>query len=248
MNFSYRRYYLIAFFSLVPLAYVVGQFNDSIDYYVYYNSSGAFTKTNDQRSSVFNNTFKFSVNKKSVSFHTSNSWLYGKQSNVKINNDFSSALEANFLKNQRKIYYWALGTFDKSFSLKINKRFQIGAGPGWTAIDKKSLVLVLSDGIIYERVDLTDAERGQVTYSTWRNSFRIKYRWDITEVIILDGMAFFQPSLSQWEDQIIKSTTTLAFKIKKWLSLTSGVTYNKITLTNRENLLVTYGIILESYF
>lgn len=228
--------------------YACAQFNDSIAYYAYYNSTGTFTKTNDQRSFVFNNVFKFSVSKKIVSLNTTNSWLFGKQGDVKINNDFSSALEADFLKKTNKLYYWALGTFDKSFSLNIDHRFQVGAGLGWTAVDTKNILLVLSDGIIFEKGDLTDSELGQLSYTTWRNSFRVKYRWNITELLILDGSAFFQPSLEEWEDQIVRSNTTLAFKIKKWLSLTSAFTYNKVTITGRENLLVTYGIILENYF
>lgn len=227
---------------------VSAQFNDSIDYYVYYNTTGNFTRTNDLRSFVFNNAFKFSVSKKNVSLNTVNSWVFGKQGDIKINNDFSSAIEADFLKKTHKLYYWALGTFDKSYSLKIDHRYQVGAGVGWTTIDSKNILLVLSDGFIYEQVDLTDAELGQLEYDTWRNSFRVKYRWNITEVLTLDGSAFFQPSLSEWEDQIIKSNTTLAFKIKKWLSINSALTYNKITLTGRENLLITYGIILENYF
>lgn len=224
------------------------QFNDSVAHYAYYNSSGTFTKTNDLRTFVFNNVLKFSVSKKITALSTSNSWLFGRQSGVLINNDFSSVLEADFLKKTHKIYYWGLGTFDKSYSLKIDHRFQVGAGVGWTAIDSKNILFVLSNGIIYERADLTDAELGELTYDTWRNSVRVKYRWGITEVVMLDGSTFFQPSLSEWEDQIIKSNTTLAFKIKKWLSLTSGLTYNKVTLTGRENLLITYGIILERYF
>jgi hypothetical protein len=248
MKFVLLKYPLIVFLSVLPLFSVVAQSNDSMAYYVYYNSTGAFTKTNDQRSLVFNNIFKFSMHKKIMSFHTSNSWLYGKQSDVRINNDFSSAIETDLLKNANKIYYWALATFDKSFSLNIHHRFQVGAGLGWTAVDNKNILLVLSDGLIYEQGDLADNELGRRNYSTWRNSFRIKYRWDVTEVVIVDGTGFFQPSLSCWEDQIIKSTTTMAFKIKKWLSLTTAVTYNKISITDRENLLVTYGIILENYF
>lgn len=238
------------FLLLLMLAATVAtaQFNDSIAYYAYLNSTGTFNKTNDLRSAVFNNVVRFSVSKQITSINTTNSWLLGRQSGVKINNDFSSVLEADFLKKTNKIYYWALGTFDKSFSLKIDHRFQVGAGPAWTIVNQKNLLLVVSDGILYERADLTDAELGQLNYDTWRNSFRFKYRCDITEVVILDGSFFFQPSLSEWEDQIVKSSTTLAFKIRKWLSLTSALTYNHVTLTGRENLLVTYGIILENYF
>lgn len=242
-----RRYFFLLFI-LSCADRSAAQFNDSISYYAYYNTTGTFTRTNDLRAFVFNNVFKFSVSKKITSLSTTNSWLFGRQSGQIINNDFSSVLEADFLKKTKKIYYWALGTFDKSYSLKIDHRFQVGAGVAWMVIKSRNILFVLSDGIIYERAELTDAELGDVTYDTWRNSFRVKYRWDISEVVILDGSTFFQPSLSEWEDRIIKSNTTLAFKIKKWLSLTSGLTYNKVTLTGRENLLVTYGIILENYF
>lgn len=239
--------YCLIFLFLIPTL-SVAQFNDSIDYYAYYQSTGTFTKTNDQRSFVFNNIFKFSVSKKKVSLNTNNGWLFGKQNDTKINNDFYSTLEADFLKKSHKLYYWTLGTFDKSYSLKIDHRFQAGAGVGWTIRDGKNIQLVLSDGFIYERGDLNDPELGERNYDVWRNSVRLKFRWDITELLILDGTGFYQPSLSEWEDYIIKSNTTLAFKIKNWLRITSAITYNKVTLTQRENLLVTYGIILENYF
>ena len=227
---------------------VHAQFNDSTFYYVYYSATGSYTKTNDLNATVLNNIVKFSIEKKNISFHTTNGWIYGIQSGVKINNDFSSVVESDILKKQQPVYYWAIGTFDKSYSLKINHRFQTGAGLGWTVVNKKNISVVLSDGVIYEQGDLINAEQTPLRYELWRNSARLKYRWVIHDIVTWDGTGFWQPSLTTPHDNIMKYSTTLSVKLKKWLSLTSAVTYNKLTLTGRENLIVTGGIVLEKFF
>lgn len=224
------------------------QAQDSTSYYSYAGSSGTFTKTNDLKSFVINNVVKFTASRDRLSFQTSHNWVYGKQSDSKINDDISSVVELNLLKNERKLYYWSLGTFDKSYSLKIEHRFQVGAGVGYNFFQTPLLLLVLSDGFIYEDGNLTDADLGERNYNLWRNSLRLKYRWVISDILILDGSAFLQPSISTRHDTILKSSTTLSVKIKKWLSISSALNYNRITLTGRENLLVTYGVIFERFF
>ncbi len=232
---------------LIPPA-VFAQFNDSITHFIHYGSAGTFNKTNDANSFVLNNNFKFSIEKKTISFHTIDTWIYGEQSGVLINNDFSAVFDCDVLKNQQQVYYWAIATFDKSFSLKINHRAQAGAGLGLHLVRKDHVSVIVSDGLIYEVADLTDAELGQRKYDVWRNSLRVKYKWLIHNIVNLDGFGFLQPSLSSGDDTIIKSTTTLSLKLNKWFSLTSSLTYNKVTVTNRENLLMTYGLVMEKYF
>ena len=224
------------------------QFNDSINHYIYVGSTGTYSKTNDLNSYVFSNALKFSISKKRLSFHTANSWVYGKQSDVKSNNDFSSLLEFDFLKNEKRLYYWGNGTFDKSYSLKIDFRYQAGAGVGLNIAKSPKLVINLSEGIIYETGSLIDKDLGERDYDVWRNSTRLKYRWVIGEIVILDGSLFYQPSISTRNDVIFKSSTTLSIKVRKWLSLSSALTYNEITLTDRRNLIVTYGVIMERFF
>jgi hypothetical protein len=36
--------------------------------------------------------------------------------------------------------------------------------------------------------------------------------------------------------------------LQKWLRLTSSLTYNKFNLSQRENLLWTFGMTIENYF
>lgn len=215
---------------------------DTIIYSVHASSTGSFSKTNDLKSVVFNNVLKLSITKGDFSLQNSDGWIYGQQSNVKINNDFTTVLEGDWLKRTHKLYVWGLGTFDKSYSLKINYRYQVGAGPGFTFVRNDKITVIASDGIMFEEGDLTDPELGKISYSTWRNSFRLKYHWIISNMFTFDGTGFVQPSISHKNDNIFRYTTTFSVKMKKWLSLTSSLTYNKITRTERENLVLTYGI------
>ncbi len=242
-----NRFVIVLFFMVVS-QFAFAQFNDSVHYYIYYGSTGVLNKTNDGNSFVLNNTLRFSVSKKIMTLNTTNSYVYGEQRLNKTNNDFSSILDFDIYKNIRKLYYWGLGNFDKSFSLKINNRGQAGGGLAYRFIKTPTAELVLSDGIIYERSDLQKADATRDVYETLRNSARLRFRWVIKDILVLDGLQFFQNSLSDKNDYIIKSTTTASFKLRKWLNFTTALNYNKLSKTQRENLLVTFGLTVEQYF
>ena len=226
-----------------------GQFNDTVNYYINFASTGNINKTNDGTSYLLNNNFRYSISKKSISLNTTNSWMYGKQLGNLTNNDFFSGLDFNLYKTLYNFYYWGLASYEKSVSLKINHRLQTGAGVGYNLVNRKNALVILSDGILYEKGDLyDDPETGSNAYEIFRNSFRLKFRVIIREIVVIEGYDFLQHALSDRKDYIIKSNTSLSVKLKKWLSLTSAVTYNKLSATGRENLLITYGITVERYF
>jgi hypothetical protein len=224
------------------------QFNDTINYYINYTSTGIINKTNEGSSYVLNNNVKFNVYKKNISLNTSNAWIYGKQQNNLTNNDFTSVYDVSLFKSTRHIYYWALAGFDKSYSLKINYRLQSGAGIGYYAIDRKNFVLQLSDGVLYEKSDLFDTETNKLDYETLRNSFRLKFRIITGNILTVDGSDFLQHALSNRKDYIIKSTTNLSIKLRKWLSVVIALNYNKVSITQRENLLCNFGLTVDKYF
>ena len=101
---------------------------------------------------------------------------------------------------------------------------------------------------MYERSDIIKADSTQEIYSTVRNSLRLVFRINYRERIIFDGRGYWQPSLLESEDYIIKSNLGLQFKLNSWLSFTSTVIYNNFNLTRSENLLFTYGLTAERYF
>jgi len=237
------KYWVLA---LVLVSFgVFGQGGDSITYKVSLGSTGNFTRSNDQRGYLFNNNAKASRDGKNLFWQASGGWIYSAQSGVKVNNDFTAVLESDVLKKRQRLYYWGMCAYDRSFSLKIDHRLQLGAGVGYTVVDNDKGTLVLSDGFLYERSQLTDPELGFMDYDVWRNSFRVKYRWTPRASLTVDGWAFVQPSLFSWDDTIIKSATTVSYKVNRWLNLTAACTYNRLTLTGRENLIVTYGVTLE---
>lgn len=227
---------------------VRAQFNDSTHYHIKYATTGIINRTNDARSFVLNNALLFQVNKKKLSFNSNSSWIYGRQDAALTNNDLSTALNADYLREVQRFYYWALASFASSYSLKINYQFQAGAGVGYNIIKKTDVELEVSDGLLYESSDLKLADDMRDIYQTVRNSLRIRYRWDINKLVVVEGMHFWQPSLLRIDDYIIRSNSALSIKLSSWLSFTTSFTYNKINRTNRENLLLNFGLTAEKYF
>lgn len=242
-----KRYIFFLLF-IISSPHIYAQFNDSVHHYIKYATTGIINKTNDQQSFVLNNNLGFSINRKYATLNNTNSWIYGKQGNRLTNNDVNSAVNFDILKNIQKLYYWGLVNFTSSYSLNIRYQFQMGAGLGYNIINKETVEIVISDGIIFETSDLQLTPDVRDVYQTFRNSLRLKHHLVIKDLIILDGSHIWQPSLSNFNDYIIRSTTSLSIKLRKWLSINSALAYNKLSRTNRENLLFSFGLTAETYF
>lgn len=226
------------------------QFNDTTNYFVHVGSTGIINKTNDTKSYVLNNNVRFSLYKKSYSVNAATAWIYGENQDRLTNNDVNAMVDFNLHKTFEHFYYWGIATYEKSVSLQLNHRFQGGLGIGYHILDKEKAVVVISDGILYESTGLFDTPEPGLdsVYSTYRNSFRIKFRMVLNDIVTFDGYDFVQHSLSDRRDYIIKSQTNLSIKLIKWLSFTTSLTYNKLSITGRENLLFTFGLNAEKYF
>ena len=240
----------IIVFTLVLLFSVVtySQFNDSIHHYVNFGSTGTINRTNSGSSYVLTNGLRFNISKKNIRLNSTNSWIYGEQQKMLTNNDFNSTLDFNIFRSNSKFYYWGLANYDKSYSLKINNRLQAGIGVAYNIIDTTTAFLNISDGILYENSNLKLNESTNNYYSLFRNSFRLRYRFVIKEIIIFDGTNFLQNALSDDSDYIIKSINSVSVRLRKWLNITAATTYNRNQKTNSENLLITFGLTAEKYF
>ena len=240
---------LIVLFSCLPL-FAYCQFNDSTNYFANLSSTGIINKTNDRDAYVLTNSFRFSIYKKSVSLNSGTTFIFGKQNDALSNQDFTSALDFNVYNKSERFYYWGLASFEKNFSLKLDRRLQSGAGVGYNFINNKNAVVILSDGILYESSELKSIgpELPDNEYETIRNSLRLKFRLIIRDKFTIDGSDFLQHSLSDTHDYIVKSSTNLSYKILQWLNFTTSVNYNKLSRTGRENLLINFGFTLERYF
>lgn len=240
--------YIFFIFSLIFCFKVKAQYNDSTFHYLGFVSSGSLNKTNSSTAYLLNNALKMGIQKKDIALNSTNKFLYGDQNNKLTNKDFSSAWDLNLYKTFPHFYYWGLFVYNSNYSLRINNQLLTGVGIAYKFIDQPTRQINVSNGILFDYSDIQLNDSTRDIYGTPRNSFRLQIKWDIKNLMVFRGNAFIQNSLQDVSDYIFKSDVSLSIKIKKWLSLTSALTYNQMTRTKKENLFVTYGLTVEKYF
>ncbi|QNL52636.1 DUF481 domain-containing protein [Olivibacter sp. SDN3] len=213
-----------------------------------YSSSGSVNKTGDGTAYLLNNGLKFNVKKKDISLNFNNNWVYGRQRDILTNNDFSSSLDFNLYKTFPHFFYWGLANYNTNYSLKINNQLLTGLGIAYNFLDGDEAYLNLSNGVLYDKSDLLQDDTVREIYDTFRNSLRLMFRFNIKSFIVLESSSFWQQSFNHQNDYIIRSNTSLSFKLSDWLSLTTALSYNRLNRTASENLLLTYGLTLQKYF
>jgi hypothetical protein len=223
---------------------------DTVRYHCSYSGTGAINNTNTVHSYLFSNTATFSAVKKSGTLNINSGWVYGSQQGSLTNNDFTATADVNLYKTIRHFYYWGLVNYNTSLSLQINHLIQGGLGIGYNLVDKKRAVLIISDGILYEKGDLEDilygSSQGDVQqrdrYQMLRNSLRLKYRFVIDDKITLSGVEMVQNSFADIHNYILVLNANGSVRLYKWLSVTTAFAFNRFTRTGRENTLLTFGV------
>lgn len=238
------RKILTLLFLLFTLASAHAQFNDTTNYRLVLSSAGSVNSTETGTAYLLNNGLNVGLKKKSVVLNANNSWLYGKQNGNLTNNDFSSSLNFNLYKTIPHFYYWGLVNYNTSVSLKLNHQVLAGAGIAYSIFDQDDAYLNISNGILYDKSNLISSQ----TYHTYRNSLRLQYHFLIGKIFTFDGSNFLQNSFTREGDYIIRTTNTLGIKLKQWISLTTSLSYNKLNVTQSENLNFTYGLTFDKYF
>ena len=227
----------------------VAQFNDSTNYMIKVASTGNLNHTEDGFTYLLNNSLQYGIKKKNFVLNFNTSWIYGNALNVLTNNDVVSTLDFNIYdKKYKDLYYWGLINFTSSYSLKINEQIQNGVGAAYKIINKNGFMFGVSEGILFENSDLILQDQSKLSYHTFRNSLRLQFNAKYKELITFTSQGFWQPSLNYGNDYIITANANLAIKILKWLNLTTSMTYNKLSRTNKENFTLTYGIVAQRFF
>jgi hypothetical protein len=226
----------------------VGQFSDSVQHNVKLAASGSINSTNTSTAYLLNNSARFGMRKDRVGVNANTAWVYGQQNKLLTNNDFNVLADMNlYPHNHRRLYYWALANYVTSYSLKVNSQYQAGAGIAYSIINRDSIYLNVSDGLLYEYADLQPADTIRDQYNTIRNSFRLLFRYKYRSWAF-DGGGFLQNSLLDANDYIIRTHANLEFKLIWGFSLKTSLVYNKFNRTDRENLLFSYGLVYEKFF
>lgn len=225
------------------------QFNDSVRYHLVYSTTGVLNNTNTAFNYLLTNSFRFGTRQKRLDANFAAGWVYGQQGSRLSNNDFNAVADVNFKSSLPHFYYWGLGSFEKSFSLKVANRTQGGVGVAYNVLDRPdSLQLNVSNGFLYEYSELVPTDSTRIESSILRNSLRIRLRLRLQRYITLDGVGFFQQSLSNGDDYLVKTNATLSIRLRRWLALSTALSYNRVQLTRSENLLLTFGVTIDSWF
>ncbi len=238
---------VILFSFLLICLHGFSQFNDSTHHRFRYLGTGSLNKTDAAKAYLLSNSVMYDESKPSHVFSANANWIYGQQNKLLTNNDFFSGFTFDFRKAPHKIFYWATANYQTSYSLQINYKVQAGAGVGYIILDDATKSLNISDGFLYEANNLKGEPDNDV-YSTLRNSFRLKYKFVINKDLTFNGVNFFQPSMLSINDYILNLNNNLSYRVKQWLNLTAGLNYNRLNRTNKENLLLTFGVIIDRYY
>jgi len=240
------------FFALLVFAIITiplnAQFTDSTTKYLNINSGGSINKTKDGSNYLLNNGVQFSVKKQRTTLNSSATWIYGANPEKLTNNDFSLSSNVNLYRHFAEFYYWGLLHYTTSYSLNIKNQGQVGIGVAYNLLNKKDIWLNVSNGFIGELSRIIENDTSIVNYQTIRNSLRVQFMLKLGERFTFKTGGFFQPSLKYISDHILTNDTELIYQLWKGLQLNTRFMYNKISRTEKENLIFTYGLKYAIYF
>lgn len=211
-------------------------------------ASGTANQTADGTTYLFNNAANFSFRKKDITINGRGAWVYGESPEKVTNNDVTAGGDFNLYKTFPGFYYWGLINFMSSYSLNIRSQSQTGLGVAYQLIDRDSIRVNISNGVLVENSHIIDRNDSSIVYQTVRNSLRVHLGYTFRGRIVFNSISFWQPSFLDGKDYIITNNTNLDVRIWKWLSLTTRVQYNHISRTEKENLLFTYGLKIDYKF
>jgi len=125
-------------------------------------------------------------------------------------------------------YYWSghfrfygIGGYERSNLRGIDRRFQLGAGPGWAFYsDSLGREVAVSNLLIREATYFQDGSRRLVS----RNSTRLKVAYSY-RVFTLSATTFYQPNLRRFSDYRATQLTSLALRFTPRFAITGTYAY-----------------------
>jgi hypothetical protein len=237
-------------FSMVMLITLnaTGQYADSTSYRINAVASGSVNITKELSNYLLNNALNFGIRKQKISLDWANTWVYGLQNRNITNNDYTGTFNCNLYQGAGKFYYWGLANYTTSVSLKVRGQYQVGVGAAYSFVDDKEYYFNISEGVIFEQSDIVKDDTTREIYSTFRNSLRVSFKYTFGHVVSISGTGYLQNSLQYAGDYIAKVNLAASLKLKKWLSFTTALQFNRISRTERENFLFTYGVVIDKYY
>jgi Protein of unknown function, DUF481 len=222
--------------------------NDALAKFRYrFSTDGTITSGNVSRTLIqFASGLDWNLNKV-FKLSSSPSYIYGEQNKVLAEKEVFADLRATILQ-ERKLYYLAFTSFERSNLRKINNRFVGAGGIGLKLVQKKAVYISITNVLLYEKTDFVINEKFP-DRNLWRNSTRLfgEYTFDKGKMS-LSHTLYVQPSITEknfrWNGNII-----LKYQVSKNVSFRSMMenSYESIVVPGRKNndFRWTFGVVLE---
>lgn len=172
------------------------------------------------------------------------SFVYGKQNGILAEREWFGDLRTTF-RSDKRLYYLAFGSLERSNLRQINRRLTAAAGLGYKILDRKRTYVSITDVLLHESTDF--AELNDI--SIYRNSIRLfgEYAFD-NDRIKITHTAFYQPALGQYNVRW-NASLSLQLKLNEVVSLRSTVAnaYESLVVPGRKNndFRFTAGLVYE---
>lgn len=172
------------------------------------------------------------------------SFVYGKQSGILAEREWFGDFRTTY-RYEKRLYYLAFGSFERSNLRQINHRWTGAAGVGYKLLNRKRAYLSVTDVLLYENTDFIELQDVNII----RNSMRIfgEYSFD-NDRFTLTHTAFYQPALGQYNVRW-NATMSLQLRLTKVISLRSTVAnaYESLIVPGRQHndFRFTMGLVYE---
>lgn len=172
------------------------------------------------------------------------SFVYGKQNGLLSEREWFGDFRTTY-RYEKRLYYLAFGSFERSNLRQINKRWTVAGGLGYKLLNHKKAYISVTDVIMNENTDFFELNDIYIV----RNSVRLfgeytfgKDRFTVTHT------AFYQPALGQYN---IRWNASLSVQVKLTsatsLRTTLANAYESLVVPGRQNndLRFTVGLVYE---
>ncbi|GAB4008439.1 hypothetical protein GCM10028808_14540 [Spirosoma migulaei] len=172
------------------------------------------------------------------------SFVYGKQNGILAEREWFSDLRTTY-RYEKRLYYLAFGSYERSNLRQINHRWTAAAGLGYKLLNHKRAYISLTDVVMQEYTDFVELN----DINIWRNSARLygEYSFD-KDRFTITHTAFYQPALGQYNVRW-NASLSLQIKLTQVVSLRSTVAnaYESLVVPGRQNndFRFTLGLVYE---
>ncbi|GAB2529421.1 DUF481 domain-containing protein [Spirosoma aerophilum] len=172
------------------------------------------------------------------------SFVYGRQNGFLSEREWFGDFRTTY-RYEKRLYYLAFGSFERSNLRQINKRWTVAGGLGYKLLNRKKAYISVTDVIMNENTDFFELSDIYIV----RNSVRLfgEYKFD-NDRFTVTHTAFYQPALGQYN---VRWNASLSVQVKLTsatsLRTTLANAYESLVVPGRQNndLRFTMGLVYE---